>query len=107
MWFCLFVRRGYKDFQEAGNNRGLLHSRGIICTTEPQTIFFTLGQLKSNSSISLHPSLCSKVNFMSEQSSRICIVNGQDFMGAVMSFCFPFDKLDCYASTQRCVLTYY
>ena len=58
----LFVRRGYKDFQEAGNNRGLLHSCGIICTTEPQTIFFTLGQLKSNSSMSLHPSGLIKCN---------------------------------------------
>ena len=69
------------DFQEARNNRGLLHSCGIICTTEPQTIFFTLRQLKSNSSMSLHPSMCSKINFMSEQSNRICIVNGQDFNG--------------------------
>ena len=40
------------DFQEAGNNCGLLHSCGRMCTTDPQTIFFTLWQLKS---ISLYP----------------------------------------------------
>ena len=35
-----FVRWGYMDFQEAGNNRGLLHSCGRMCTTDPQTIHF-------------------------------------------------------------------
>ena len=47
---------------EARNNSGLLHSCGIICTTEPQTIFTTLGQLKSNNSMSLHPSGLIKCN---------------------------------------------
>ena len=31
----LFVRQGYMDFQEPGNNCGLLHSCGRMCTTEP------------------------------------------------------------------------
>ena len=75
----LFVRRGYKDFQEPGNNSGLLHSCGRMCATDPYTIFFTLWQVKSNSSTSLHPSMCAKIQFMSEQSSRICIIVKQDF----------------------------
>ena len=33
---CGFVRQVYMDFQEAGDNCGLLHSCGKMCTTEPQ-----------------------------------------------------------------------
>ena len=42
MWFCLFNRWGYKDFQEARNNCGLLQSCGRMCTAKQQTIFLTL-----------------------------------------------------------------
>ena len=31
----VFVRRGYMDFLEAGNNCGLLHSCGRMCNAEP------------------------------------------------------------------------
>ena len=55
------------DFQEAGNNCGLLHSCGKMCTIEPQIYFFTLWQLKSNNSTSLHPCTSSKINFMSKK----------------------------------------
>ena len=45
----LLVRRGYM----VSRNCDLLHSCGRMCTTDPQTIFFILRQLKNNS-ISLH-----------------------------------------------------
>ncbi len=49
------------DFQEAGNNCGLLHSCGIMCVTKPQTLFFTCWWVESYS-ISLYPSNLTKYN---------------------------------------------
>ena len=58
----LFVRRGYKDRRLPGTDSRQETTVAcyilvvLIRTTEPQAIFFTLGQLEGNSSMSLHPS---------------------------------------------------
>ena len=79
-----FVRWGYMNFQEAGNNCGLVHSCGRMCTTDPQTIDSSKATVSDYCVLSL--SFPGYYTFLASSICSICLLS----LTIVSDYCVCF-----------------